>query len=49
MEVGSTTQVLVNTSNLAETVSSSDMHAADMKISLVGIHLGLTATDFHHA
>jgi hypothetical protein len=23
------------------------MHAADMKISLLGVHLGLNATDFH--
>jgi Ca2+-binding RTX toxin-like protein len=49
LEVGATTQVLVNTSNAAETVSTSDMHAADMKIGLLGVHLGLAATDFHHA
>ena len=48
MEVGSITHVLVNTSNAPETVSSSDMHAADMKIGLLGVHLGLTAGDFHH-
>jgi len=49
LEVGDTTQVLVNTSNAAETVSTSDMHSADMKIGILGVHLGLTATDFHHA
>jgi hypothetical protein len=49
VEVGRNTQVLVNTSSTAETVNTSDMHAADMKITLVGVHLGLTGTDFHHA
>jgi Ca2+-binding RTX toxin-like protein len=49
LEVGANTQVLVNTTGAAETVSTSDMHAANMKIALVGVHLGLTATDFHHA
>jgi Ca2+-binding RTX toxin-like protein len=49
VEVGGNTQVLVNTSGAAETVTTSDMHAADMKITLVGVHLGLTGTDFHHA
>jgi hypothetical protein len=48
MEVGGNTQVLVNTSNTAETVSQTDTHAADMKVSLVGISLGLTGSDFHH-
>jgi Ca2+-binding RTX toxin-like protein len=48
LEVGASTQVLVNTTSTAETVSTSDMHAADMKIGLVGVHLGLSATDFHH-
>jgi len=49
VEVGGNTQVLVNTSSTAETVTTSDMHAADMKITLVGVNLGLTGTDFHHA
>ncbi len=49
LEVGDTTQVLVNTSNAAETVSTSDMRSADIKIGILGVHLGLTATDFHHS
>jgi Ca2+-binding RTX toxin-like protein len=49
LQVGGNTEVLVNTSNTTETVSATDMHAADMKIQLVGINLGITATDFHHA
>jgi Ca2+-binding RTX toxin-like protein len=48
MEVGGNTQVLVNTSNATETVTQTDTHAADMKISLVGVNLGLTGNDFHH-
>ena len=48
MEVGGSTQVLVNTSNTAETVSQTDTHAADMKITLTGVHLGVTGSDFHH-
>ena len=49
IQSGGNTIVLVNTSNTAETVSAADTHAANMKIVLVGINLGLTATDFHHA
>ncbi|HYR67849.1 MAG TPA: Ig-like domain-containing protein [Reyranella sp.] len=49
VEVGGNTQVLVNTTGMAETVTTSDMHSADMKITLVGVNLGLTGTDFHHA
>jgi hypothetical protein len=49
VESGGNTQVLVNTSGSAETVSAADSHAADMKIVLVGVNLGLTASDFHHA
>jgi Ca2+-binding RTX toxin-like protein len=49
VEVGGNTQVLANTGNAAETVTTSDMHAADMKITLVGVNLGLTGTDLHHA
>jgi hypothetical protein len=48
MEVGGNTYVLANTSNAAETVTASDPHAADMGIVLVGVHLGLNASDFHH-
>jgi Ca2+-binding RTX toxin-like protein len=48
LEAGGNTQVLVNTTNHAETVTTADTHAADMEIVLVGVHLGLTATDFHH-
>ncbi len=49
MEVGGSTQVLVNATATAETVTATDTHAADMKITLVGVNLGLTGTDFHHA
>jgi hypothetical protein len=48
LEVGGNTQVLVNTTNVAETVTTTDTHAANMEITLVGVHLGLTSTDFHH-
>ena len=49
MEVGGNTQVLVNTSNTAETVTATDTHAADMKVTLLGVNLGVTGTDFHHS
>jgi hypothetical protein len=49
IEAGGNTEVLADTSNTAETVTTSDMHAADMQITLLGVHLGLTANDFHHA
>jgi hypothetical protein len=49
LEAGGNTHVLVNTTNAAETVTTSDTHAADMEITLVGVHLGLTSTDFHHS
>ncbi len=49
MEVGGNTQVLVNTSNTAETVTATDTHAVDMKVTLVGVNLGVTDTDFHHS
>jgi hypothetical protein len=48
LEVGGNTMVLVNTSSAAETVATSDTHAADMSITLLGVHLGLTGSDFHH-
>ena len=49
MEVGGNTLVLVNTSDAAETVSAADTHAADMQVTLSGVHLGITGTDFYHA
>jgi hypothetical protein len=48
MEVGGNTMVLVNATANAETVSATDTHAANMEITLVGVHLGLTGSDFHH-
>jgi Ca2+-binding RTX toxin-like protein len=48
MEVGGNTQLLVNTTNIAETLTPTDTHAADMKVSLVGVNLSLTGNDFHH-
>ena len=48
MEIGDHTEVLVNTTGSAQTVSASDLHAANMVVTLTGVHLGLTATDFHH-
>jgi hypothetical protein len=47
MQVGGNTEVLVNTTNSTEVVSTSDVHAANMEIILAGIHLGLTQSDFH--
>ncbi|MGD9880985.1 MAG: Ig-like domain-containing protein [Geminicoccaceae bacterium] len=49
LEVGGNTEVLVNTTNVAETVTTSDVSAADMKVVLLGVNLGLASTDFHHA
>jgi Ca2+-binding RTX toxin-like protein len=49
MEVGGGTQVLVNATSVAETVSATDTHAADMKIALTGVNLGLAGSDFHHS
>ena len=49
MEVGSNTLVLANTSGVAEMVTAGDTHAANMEIVLAGVHLGLTAGDFHHS
>ena len=48
IEVNGNTEVLVNTTNTAETVTSANVSAANMEIVLVGIHLGLKSTDFHH-
>ena len=49
MEVGGSTQVLVNATSVAETVSATDTNAANMKITLTGVNLGLTGSDFHHS
>jgi hypothetical protein len=49
LEVGGNTVVLANTSNVAETVTTTNTSAADMKIVLLGVNLGLTGTDFHHS
>jgi hypothetical protein len=46
VEVGSDTDILVNNTGATETVSVSDMHAAQMEITLHGTHLGLVAGDF---
>jgi hypothetical protein len=48
IEVNGNTEVLVNTTNTAETVTSANVSAANMEIVLVGIHLGLKSADFHH-
>ena len=47
IEVGGNTEVLVNTTASAESVTLSDTHAANMEIVLSGSHLGLTSHDFH--
>ena len=47
LEAGGTTVVVANTSALAEIVTTADTHHADMTILLTGLHLGLTAGDFH--
>jgi parallel beta-helix repeat protein len=47
IEVGGNTEVLINTSNSSETVSASNVHAANMEIVLSGIHLGLASSNFH--
>ena len=49
IEVGANTDVLVNTTSTAETVTSANVSAANMEIVLVGIHLGLKSADFYHA
>ena len=48
VETGGNTLVLANTTDAAETVTTADTHAADMKIVLLGINLGLTGSDFGH-
>ena len=49
IEVGGNTEVLVNTTSNNETVTFANVSAANMQIVLVGTHLGLTSSDFHHA
>ncbi|TXL79499.1 hypothetical protein FHP25_06020 [Vineibacter terrae] len=49
VEAGGATHVLVNTSNAPETVTATDTHAANMEIVLLGVNLGLTASDFSHS
>ena len=46
LETGSNTLVLANTTDVAELVKATDTHAADMKLVLLGTHLGLTGSDF---
>lgn len=48
LEVGGNTDVLVNTSNSNETVTTSNISAANMEIVLVGINLHLSSGNFHH-
>jgi hypothetical protein len=48
LEAGGNTLVVVNASDHAQTVSAADTHGADMTITLVGVHLGLSADDFQH-
>ena len=48
IEVSGNTVVLINTTNAAEIVTSSNVSAANMEIDLVGTHLHLTNTDFLH-
>jgi Ca2+-binding RTX toxin-like protein len=48
IEVSGNTVVLINTTNAAEIVTSSNVSAANMEIDLVGINLHLTNADFLH-
>lgn len=49
IESGGNTLVLVNTSSAAKIISAANTDSADMKIVLLGVRLGLTATDFEHS
>ena len=49
IEVGGNTVVLINTTNVAEVVTSSNVNAANMEIDLVGTNLHLTNSDFLHS
>ena len=46
LESGGDTLVLANTTDVAELVKATDTHAADIKLVLLGTHLGLTGSDF---
>jgi Ca2+-binding RTX toxin-like protein len=46
LETGGNTVVLANTTDVAELVKATDTHTADMKLVLLGTHLGLTGSDF---
>jgi len=48
IEIGGNTEVLVNTSNNSEIVTTSIVAAANMEIILIGVNLRLAANDFHH-
>lgn len=48
LETGGHTELLANTTNAPEIVTAFDTSAADMKIELLGVNLGLTSGDFHH-
>ena len=48
IEVSGNTVVLINTTNAAEIVTSSNVSAANMEIDLVGNNLHLANTDFLH-
>jgi hypothetical protein len=48
IDVNGNTEVIVNTTNTAETVTNANVSAANMEVVLVGIHLGLKSADFHH-
>lgn len=48
LETGGHTEILVNTTNAPETVTTFDTSAADMRIELLDVNLVLAASDFHH-
>ncbi|MGZ5529065.1 MAG: Ig-like domain-containing protein [Limisphaerales bacterium] len=48
IEVNGNTEVVVNTTAAPEIVTRTNVTAANIEIVLTGIHLGLTASDFHH-
>jgi hypothetical protein len=49
LETGGNTLLLVNTTGASETVTASNVSAANMEIELTGVNLHLTNSDFHHA
>jgi len=48
LEAGDHTELLANTTDAPEIVTAFDTSAADMRIDLLGVNLGLTSGDFHH-